>query len=200
MSPRIMCHHMTLSDADKDLITEKIQRLRKYFERLTEVSVILDATKNGVQAEILTLGPQMNLRFRDQADEVRTAFESVLNKAERGLRRNKEKRFGDKKTKRHNITIRRFNPMDFDFATDFSEDDGTGKTILHESVEPKPMSLEEAHLQLAARDKGLLVFLNAKTEKVNILHRTQEDHVELVELEGAVDLHPDDTLEVQFST
>ncbi len=181
-----MCHNHDLSDADRALIVEKIGKLRKFFDRILEVSVILDSTKKTAMAEILTFGPQMNLRFKADADDMRTAFEEALNKAERGLRKTKNKKWGDKMKGRNNVTIRRFNPMDFDFAEERPREESTDEEMIRqEALEAKPMSLEEAHLQLKARDKGLLVFVNAKTENVNILHRNADNEVELVELEGS---------------
>ena len=197
MSPRIMCHDHELSDSDREFITAKIGRLRKYYDRITEVSVILDAAKRTALAEILTSGPHMNLRFKHEAEDMRTAFEGALNKAERGLRKNKEKKWGDKMHKRNSVTIRRFNPTGFDFNINFREDGaGLAEALGAEAVEPKPMSLEEAHTQLQSRDTGLFVFVNSATGKVTILHRKTDDEVEMVEIEGD-DLSLDHVLEVQ---
>ena len=79
--PRIMCHHHALSDSDREFITKKVDRLRKFFERIAEVSVILDAEKRVCVAELLVFGPQLNLRVRHSAEDMRTAFEEAINKA-----------------------------------------------------------------------------------------------------------------------
>jgi hypothetical protein len=55
-------------------------------------------------------------------------------------------------------------------------------------LEPKPMSLEEAHLQMHAREKGLLVFVNSRTDEINILHRNSQNQIELVEFNNAESL------------
>jgi len=185
MSPRIMCHHHDLTESEKEFITQKVQRLKKYFDRIQEVSVILDSGKSFSLAEILTSGPHTNLRFQHQAPDMRTAFEGAIDKAERGLTKNKERKWGDKMHRRRNFTIRRFDPVGFDFAADLSEDhNGQQENRAFENLEPKPMTLEEAHLQLETRQKGLLVFVNAKTDKINILHRNAQNEVEWVELEN----------------
>ena len=110
MSPRIMCHHHSLSDTDRDFITGKVANLRKYFERIVEVSVILDATKHECLAELLMFGPQISLRVKHTAGDMRTAFEGALNKAERKLRKTREKQIANRKHGKRNVTIRRFNP------------------------------------------------------------------------------------------
>ena len=118
--PRIICHHHKLSDRDRDFIEEKVAKLRKFFERISEVSVILDAAGHESQAEILVLGPQMNIRVHSTNEDMRAAFETALNKAERTLRKTKNKLF-DKKTRRRNVTIRRFTPEELAAEQDMQE-------------------------------------------------------------------------------
>jgi putative sigma-54 modulation protein len=183
--PRIMCHNHEISEKDRSFIEEKVGKLKKYFDRITEVSVILDETKTTHQAEILAYGPQMSLRFRQEAGDMRTAFEGALNKAEQGLHKTKTKRWGDKMKGRNSVTIRRFNPMDFETEGSApAPKANNGFHLSEEALEPKPMSIEEAHLQLKARNTGLLVFINSKTDKVNILHRNAHNEVEQVEFDG----------------
>lgn len=184
MSIRIMCHHHTIREEEKELIEGKIEKLRKIFDRILEVSVILDAGKKRALAEILVYGPQTNLRFKSEGDDMRTAFEEALNKAERGLQKNKEKKFGDKKKGRNNVTIRRFNPMDFSLE-DMEPapiNTNSAENLTAELMEPKPMTLEEARLQLKTRDNGLVVFVNAESDQLNVLHRNRKKEVELIEL------------------
>lgn len=185
--PRIMCHNHTLSNHDREFITEKVERLKKYFDRIREVSVILDAAKRTAVAEILTFGPQINLRFRSEADDMRTAFEGAINKAERGLNKAKDKRWGDKMHRRRNVTIRRFNPAGFDFAATMSDELETPEltpSFTTETLEPVSVSLQEAYDKLQTQEKDFVVFLNNQTDKLTILHRNSSHEVEMIEFEG----------------
>jgi putative sigma-54 modulation protein len=184
--PRIMCHNHTLSNLDREFVTDKAERLKKYFDRINEVSVILDATKRSAVAEILTFGPHLNLRFRCEADDMRSAFESAINKAERGLNKAKDKRWGDKMHRRRNVTIRRFNPMGFDFDIDMDELEAadTARAFTTETLEPRSMSLEEANTQLSSQVKDILVFINTQTDRLTILHRNSAQETAMLEFEG----------------
>jgi putative sigma-54 modulation protein len=186
MSPRIMCHQHSISESDREFIKGKIDKLKKIFDRITEVSVILDSAKHQCNVEILLYGPHLNLRVQDKSDDMRTAFEGALKKAERWLRKSKERMYVAKKQKR-NVTIRRFGSGGPAEPAAGAENHAGALREPHsmEEVEPKPMSLEEAHLQMHTRKKGLLVFLNAETNEINILHRNAENQVELVELDVA---------------
>lgn len=184
MSPRIMCHHRSVSEEDREFMRGKVDRLKKFYERIHEVSVILGAEKHTQQAEILLWGPRLNLRVEGEADDIRTAFELAINKAERWLRKTKEKMYGDKMHRRRNVTIRRFGPEEVVSA--FVEEEETPKetgalAIPVERMEPRHMTLQEA-VELMKAQKNLLVFVNSQTHEVNILHRNKDDQVELIQL------------------
>jgi len=180
-----MCHEHQISDSDRAFIEKKVAKLRKYFDRIVEVSVILDSARHMQMAEILLFGPHLNLRVQGEAEDMRAAFETALSKAERMLRKTKEKKWGNKKHVRGNVTIRRFHPSALDTELPAEAPEETpARAIPVEQVEPKPMSLKEASLQLSARGTGLMIFVNSETERINIIHRNKEEQIELVEFEG----------------
>lgn len=190
--PRIMCHHHALSDSDREFITKKVDRLKKFFDRIAEVSVILDAEKRVCVAELLIFGPQLNLRVRHSADDMRTAFEEAINKAERTLTKTKDRKWGDKKGRRHNVTIRRLTPEgELPEEVLVGAEAGTpGMDLAVEHIEPLPMSFEEARAKMESARSGIIVFVNPKTDEVNLLHRNSKGQVELLELTGTLLYHP----------
>ncbi|HPS02792.1 MAG TPA: ribosome-associated translation inhibitor RaiA [Candidatus Sumerlaeota bacterium] len=181
MSPRIMCHHHELSDLDRDMITRKIGSLRKFFERIREISVILDEVRHECHAELLIFGPQLSLRVKETDEDMRTAFEGALNKAERILAKTKDKKWGGKKHA-GNMTIRRFEPISEE-ADQTAAVAAAPVELSVEHVEPEYMTLEQARDEVLRRKNGMLVFINQKTDEVNILHRSSvTGQLELVEL------------------
>jgi putative sigma-54 modulation protein len=188
--PRIICHHHKLSDRDRDFIEEKVGKLKKYFERISEVSVILDAAGNDSQAEILVLGPQVNIRVHSVNESMQAAFETALNKAERSLRKTKDKLF-DKKSRRRNVTIRRFTPEELAEEPEDSNEESLAKIPI-DHIDPEVMTLAEAREKLDRVKEDLVVFVNPKTDEINLLHHNRNGKVELVELNGTLLYHPSD--------
>lgn len=184
--PRIMCHHYELHERDREFITKKIERMKKFFDRVREVSVILDAAKNTSVVEVLVSGPHVNLRVKSEAQDMRTALEAAINKAERSLRKYKQKMWGDKMHRRNNVTIRRFAAGGLGPTRE--EDDGAEPEHDVEAIEPKPMSLDEAHLQMKADGREIMVFINADTDELNMLHLNENNEVELMEVGTHADL------------
>ncbi len=187
MSPRIMCHHHELSDLDRDMITRKIGSLKKFFDRIREVSVILDEVRHECHAELLIFGPQLSLRVKETAEDMRTAFEGALNKAERILAKTKDKKWGGKKHA-GNMTIRRFEPIAGEPAALTTA--AVESELAVEHVEPEFLTLEQAREEVQRRKNGMLVFVNQKTDEVNILHRNSSGQLELIELTGTVLFQP----------
>jgi putative sigma-54 modulation protein len=58
---------------------------------------------------------------------------------------------------------------------------GKGKIIKSEWFAIKPMSTEEALLQMDSSDLEFLVFQNSETEKVNVVYRRGDGNVGLIE-------------------
>jgi putative sigma-54 modulation protein len=48
----------------------------------------------------------------------------------------------------------------------------------------KPMTVEEAALELGTRGDGVLVFRDATTERVNVLYRRKDGNLGLIEAEA----------------
>ena len=52
-----------------------------------------------------------------------------------------------------------------------------------EAFAPKPMSSEEASLQLDVTEKHFLVFRNSKSKKINVIYKREDGYHGLVEPE-----------------
>jgi putative sigma-54 modulation protein len=58
------------------------------------------------------------------------------------------------------------------------------RIIRSRRVASKPMTLEEATLEVDERPEGLLVYRDAKTERLSVLFRRRDGHLGLIEPEG----------------
>ena len=64
---------------------------------------------------------------------------------------------------------------------DLHEDEGTTRIVHTEKFAIKPMFVDEAVLQLELSDRQFLVFLNAESEKVNVIYRRSKGDFGLIE-------------------
>ena len=100
MQINISARHGELSSATQERIHEKVQKLPRYFDRLTAIHVTADLEHRD--------SPQVELRVSAEhtedfvatamSSDLLAALDSVIHKVERQLRKHKEKRTGHKAT------------------------------------------------------------------------------------------------------
>jgi putative sigma-54 modulation protein len=182
--PRIMSHNYEISDSDREFINDKISRLRKFYDRIQDVNVILDAARHTHLAEIMLLGPRLNVHVKSEAEDMRAAFEAAMNKAERNVKKTKGKLYGNKKHGRQSVSIRRFRDEEvLPLPAGVQDEKAVGvATLPREHIEPAVMSIDEARKRMAEEGKALLVFVNDETDAINILHCNKDKQVEWVEI------------------
>lgn len=95
MHIEVSCRHGEIPSATRDYIVRKSEKLLTYFERVTEIDVVVDfenVEKKRIHVEIKVDAEHKNdLVAHDTAEEVGVAFDAALHKMERQIHRYKEK-------------------------------------------------------------------------------------------------------------
>ena len=94
MQITISARHGHLSDQTQQKISDKSQKLRKFFDRITaiEVTVDLEHHEDTVDVEIRASAERTDAFVaRDSASELFTALDGVVRKIEQQLRKHKER-------------------------------------------------------------------------------------------------------------
>jgi putative sigma-54 modulation protein len=92
----ISARHGHLSTATQGRITEKVQKLSRYFDRLTAVEVTVDLNHREAPSVELRVSAEHADDFvaADSSSNVMAALDSVLHKVERQVRKHKDKLTG----------------------------------------------------------------------------------------------------------
>ena len=93
MQISISARHGHLSDATQAKIAEKLEKLTKYFERLTAVELTVDLTRRDAPSVDLRVSAEHKHDFvaTEQAGELIAAVDCAMHKVEQQLRKYKEK-------------------------------------------------------------------------------------------------------------
>lgn len=84
-------HHFNVSPRLRTQVDEKLRRLRRHFDRLTEIQCILSTQKSLKRAEA-TIHLRGNIIFAHaSAEDMRTALDRLYQKLDRQLLKHKEK-------------------------------------------------------------------------------------------------------------
>lgn len=128
------------------------------------------------EATIWTKGPV--LRAREASNDMRAAIDLVVDKLERQARRYREKR--QRKTLARQRRGREQTGPEVDVG--LRAGDGTEPVIVKtKQFAVKPMSAEEAALQLEAIGHDFFVFRSDDSDEVNVLYRRRDGNYGLIE-------------------
>ena len=165
------------SDALRDYIISKAERLEKFFDGIISMEVTLDVEKERRIAKIYAhLIHKKIIKASAQSDDMYTSIDQALDKIERQL-----KKFNDKiKDKGRGDTIRK--QMTGDPIEDESEPKDDKPEIIQTDIYfKKPMSPEEAAMQLDSYSQDFLVFLNSISDKLSIIYHREDGRYGLIE-------------------
>lgn len=173
-----------ISDREREYAEKKLQRLARYFRTAREAHVVHSVQRNQPIVEVELDLDGVLLRAEERASDVFTAIDAVVEKLEQQVKRFKEK------VKAHKgladaPTV----------ATAVAAFAALEEETEH-PVEPqptvtrrkrfaiKPMTVDEASLQMELLNHDFFVFRNAETGEVNVLYRRRDGNYGLLEIEG----------------
>ena len=93
MQINISARHGQLSQSTQDRLSEKVEKLTRFFDRITSIEVTADL-KNEQSPEVevkVTAERHDPFVAKDRAESVSSALDSVIDKLEAQLRKHKEK-------------------------------------------------------------------------------------------------------------
>ena len=164
---------LKVTDALKSYIEEKIGRLDKYFENPDNISanVLIRLSGNNQVVEVTINTHGLILRGEESNKDLYASIDLVTDKIERQIRKNKTKIH--KKTSKE--TIRDF----VNFETEEAEDNKD--VVKRKVIDMKPMSEEEAILQMNLIDHDFFVYKDADTNNVNVVYKRKTGDYGVIE-------------------
>ncbi|MDQ3865914.1 MAG: ribosome-associated translation inhibitor RaiA [Actinomycetota bacterium] len=167
--------NVELSPALKDYAQKKLGKLERHLNDSARVELELAAERNPsigssqiAEATVWTKGPV--LRARESSHDMKASIDLLADKLERQAHRLRDKR-------------RRAHTRHHEPATGVSTPGDAGGRVIVKTKQfsVKPMSAEEAVLQLELIGHDFFVFQNAETNDVNVLYRRRDGDYGLIE-------------------
>ncbi len=174
MQTSVTFKNLDPSEHLKSYVTEKLNRFDKLLDNPAEAGVVLIVEKHRHIAEVNITGDRININGKDETGDMYSAIDMVLDKLEKQLKRSKQKiRERRASAKGLTRTIREDGPR--------MPDEDAAPQIKVESIDYKPMDIEEAVLQMDLVDQGFIVFTNARSSQINVLYRRKDGHYGLIQ-------------------
>jgi putative sigma-54 modulation protein len=170
MNIRVTSRHLDLDAPLKAYVEEKMEGLSRYFDRVDEAHVVLSTEGHRKVADLTVHASRRIIASRQEADDVRSAFDLALEKVQRQVRRHKD-RVRDRK---HGVPTS-------DAAAELLGTAASEVGIVPETSATASMTPDEAVAELSSAGVGFLVFVNSETGRVNVIYRRDDGHYGLVE-------------------
>ena len=172
---KIRGEKIKVTDAISKYVHEKLERMDKYFENSESINANVLVRIRGVEQIVEVTIPIKNavLRAEERNKDLYAAIDLVVDKLERQVRKNKTKI----KKKQNKVKLSELN---LDFPLDKKEEVNS-KIVKRKIVETKPMSEEEAILQMELVDHDFYVFKESKSNEMYVLYRRKDGDYGIIE-------------------
>ncbi len=172
--------NLEVSDSLQRYAEEKLGKLDRHLDDATRLELELAVERNPsisasqvAEATIWTKGPI--LRARESSDDMRASIDLLVEKLERQVKRYREKR------QRRQIARHAPHHQHDEETRPVVADEDEPLIVKTKQFAVKPMTPEEAVLQLELIGHDFFVFRNAESSEVNVVYRRRDTNYGLIE-------------------
>ena len=166
---------MTLKSSTKDHVEKKLAKMDKFFDSEADASVVFRIDSGRVTCELTIRNNSMVYRAEDSSMDIIEAFDSACDIIVRRIRRQKTK-----------LEKRLRSAAVDDYSTEFDlppiqDDTDEYQVIRHKQISLKPLSVQEALLQMEMLGHQFFVFCNDETNLVSVVYKRNDGNYGLIE-------------------
>ena len=177
MRVNVTFRHMESSDPVRSYVEDKLMRVKKYIDEPVDAQVALSVEKKiRHKVEVILTAKGITIKATDQTEDMYAAVDGVVDKLESQLKRYKEK------IKRHKPLSGGERQVAKTVFAAQSIDEGHAEPVIIKTnkFQVKPMSVEEAVMQMDLLDKEFLVFTDASSSDINVVYRRKDGNYGLI--------------------
>ena len=167
--------NLEMTDALREKAIKKFGKMEKFFNQETEVHITMSVQKNRHIVEVTINFNGVILRAEEANEDMYTSIDKVIDVLERQIRRNKTRL----EKKLHGSIFYE----DMLGSEDDVDEEQVFNVVRTKKFAFKPMSVEEAILQMNLINHAFFMFSNAETNKVNVVYKRKSGDYGLIEPE-----------------
>jgi putative sigma-54 modulation protein len=179
----IITRNLELTDDIYRYVHRKLSKAEHFYSGITEAHVIIETIKHHIYTvEVSLIGRHVVFHAQADNETVFAAIDGVVDKVEKQVRRYKERVKGRKHKLPQREVVLELSQGGTETEEEMEGEEGDVIRV-RDKFAPKPMSLEEAVMQFKLSNDDLFVFVNARTNVVNVLYRVKEGKIGWIEPE-----------------
>ncbi len=158
-----------------DYVKEKLSKIEKYIDDSQSVraTVLFKVRNHSQKVEVTIPLKKLILRAEEEREDVYAAIDVVVDKLERQIRKNK--------TKLQSRKIRDNKDILVDFIDESDSDEENSVVVKRKRIDFKPMSEEEAIIQMELLGHNFYMFKDATTLKPTLVYKRSDGNYGIIE-------------------
>lgn len=169
--------NVEITEFIRDHVTKKLAKLERFFKRILDATVHFRAERGRIRVEVTMTASGVVLRGEGEGPDWRTAFDEVLDKLERQVKRHKEKLERRGLLRKEELVALEEIP-----GEEEKEISVTDRVVKVKEFVLRPMSLEDAILQMELLGHTFFVFKDLDKDKVQVVYRRKDGNYGLIDL------------------
>jgi putative sigma-54 modulation protein len=178
MKVEYIARKVTLSDQSRQLAEKKLAKITKYFNDILDIRLEVGLERHLHVVDLSIRGKDFDVQSKTQNKDLMAAIQDAVDKLEIQARRAKARLKDHKKRAGSDAKIEQ--GWQVDVLERESIASGEPRIVEQSSIPIKPMSIEEAVLQLDGTGQSFLVFRNASNDRVNVIYRREDNNLGLI--------------------
>ncbi len=179
MQITVVGRHFDVTEPIKKYMDSKLLRLEKFSEKIKEAHAILEVQKFRHIAEITLYLKYFKLTATEESRDMYASIDKALGSLHKQLLKLRD-RIKEHKARRGPGKSELFAEVfKFEQGSKASQKEKKAKVIRRE-FQPKPMSVDEACMELELFKDNFLVFRNSQTEDINVVYKREDGNYGLI--------------------
>lgn len=180
---KLVGRNIEITDALKNYLDKKLERLDRYMNGIVDAKVVLSMAtaprvENRAKCEIQINVPRGIVRVEESDPDMYAAIDKSVDRLETQIKRYKERHFnGHHAAARRQAALNATPPA----ALLEPEEESAPQIVRVKRFAVKPMTPEDAAIQMEALGHDFFVFRNAETEGFAVIYRRRDGNYGLIE-------------------
>ncbi len=181
MSVDITGRHIEITEPIRKFTTDKLERLRGIIDEILEVHFILTVEKHQRHKAEVNIKTRRDFYHGEEVSaDMYTSIAAVLDKVEKQILRDKDRTVARKRRNNGGGVISATSVVEVEEVLG----ERLPRIIRTHEVAAKPMSVDDAAIQIGDSGREFLVFRNAETERLNVVYKRKDGNIGWIEPEA----------------
>ena len=163
MNIKITGKNIDVTEAMRDYIEKRVEKLEKFVGNNTDINVVCSVEREEQIVEMQVNHNGEFIRIEERNNDLYASVDVAVDKVERQMRKEKEKR--NDKNKQESLKEKILGMFSGRETVE------VGTITKTKCYEIKPITVEDAKLKLGSKDDMFMAFVNAENNQVNVLYK-----------------------------